>query len=403
MICNSPDNGGGANLLYRVTQHLDKRRVKPTLLLHHDGWQAARQREHGHADYVIESGLHLLDPVPAPRADNLPEVARAVWSTARDWARVIDHIKTLVRERHLDVLAGFGAAPAMLATLAGTAAGRPAIWSAQRCYDYRLQPLPMQALALLPAVRRIFAVSRAAAAPFRHVPGKVEITYNGLDPDEVDPAKLRGTLRARHGLGSEVKLVGLAGRVIHIKGVDLFLRAAAELAPRHPDVRFVVIGRREGDAFDRELDAIVRAAHLEDRVIFTGWVDDIRTEMLDLNIVAIPSRRDAAPLVAYEAMALARPIVAARCPGLDEQLDDGRTGLYIPREDIGALTAALERLLDDADLRQCLGAAAREKLVAEFNIRSMVGRVEETIVRLARDPGAALAARSMTGAATTRT
>jgi glycosyltransferase involved in cell wall biosynthesis len=390
ILCNSPDNGGGANLLFRVTQHLDPRRVQATLFLHRDGWQAAQQRAHGHADVVVDPDFGEMDPVPRPRRGNLGAVARAAVVTTRNWGRAIAHVTRLITERRIDVVAGFGGTPATLATAAATIAGRPVVWSAQRCYDDLRAAIPMQALCLLPAVRCIFAVSRAAAAPYGHVPGKVLLAYNGIDPREVDPARVRGTLRTRLGLAEDVPLVGMAGRVIHLKGVDLFLKAAARIAGQHPEAHFVVIGRREGDAFDATLDGLAAAPGLAGRVHFTGGVEDMRPAMRDLDVLAIPSRRDAAPLVAYEGMGLARAIVATRCPGLDEQLDEGRTGLYVPREDVAALAAGIGRLLGDAALRRRLGAAARADVIARFDIRHMVGLVEETIVRLGRDPGARL-------------
>jgi glycosyltransferase involved in cell wall biosynthesis len=248
----------------------------------------------------------------------------------------------------------------------------------------------MQALAMLPAVKRIFAVSRAAAAPYWHVPGKLVITYNGLDPDQVVPERIGGTLRARHGLAPDVPLVGMAGRVIHLKGVDLFLHAAGRIAGRFPAARFVVIGRREGDAFDRELDAIAVAEGIADRVIFTGWVDDMLTELCDLDVVAIPSRRDAAPLVCFEAMALGRAVVATRCPGLDEQFQDEVSGLYVPRRDVDALAAGMARLVGDAELRRRFGREARRALETRFDLRRMVRRVEDSLVRLAQNPDAVL-------------
>ncbi len=385
LLCNSPDNGGGANLLFRVTAHLDRRRVRATLFLHKDGWQAAQQRRHGYADVVVDPDFMELDPLARLDVRDPRPFTRSLASTTWKSARAIGHIVRLVGERRFDVLGGFGAAPAALATLAGTLARRPVVWSAQRVYTDKWTPLPMVGFALLPAVRRIFAVSKAAAGPYRPVGRKVEVAYNGIDPGELDPARLRGTLRARLGIPAGVPLVGLAGRLIRIKGVDLFLRAAAELAPRFPEARFVVIGRREGDGYDADLDGIVRAAGLDGRVVWTGWVPEMRTEMLDLDVVAIPSRRDAAPLVAYEAMALGRPIVASRCPGLDEQLEDGVSGLYVPREDVGALARAIERLLGDPELRARLGSGARAAACRRFDIRRMVRRLEDTVVDLARN------------------
>lgn len=385
ILCNSVDNGGGATLLFRVTQWLDKRRVVPTLLLNRDGWQAARQRATGYADFVVDGDMGAIDPLSGPEAADVLGLARVLARTTRGYGRVLAHIRQLAREREIDVLAGFGGTPAVLATLAGTLTGLPVIWSAQGGYDHYLRSVPHRAFAMMPSVRRIFAVSRAAAEPYQHVRRRVEITYNGLVPEDADPRKLVGTLRARHRIAPDVPLVGLAGRLVELKGVDLFLRAAAELATRHPKAKFVLIGRREGDAYDAELDRIVRTNGLADRVFFTGWVDDIRTEMLDLDVLAIPSRRDAAPLVCYEGMALERAIVASRVPGLDEQLVHDRTGLYFPREDVGALASAIDRLLADAALRARLGVAARADLCERFDLRHMVKRVEDTIVDLARE------------------
>jgi hypothetical protein len=76
IICNSPDNGGGAALLFRVTRYLDQARVRPTLFLHRDGWQAAQQRAHGFSDVVVDPDLGVLDPVPPPRLPDLRPFAR---------------------------------------------------------------------------------------------------------------------------------------------------------------------------------------------------------------------------------------------------------------------------------------------------------------------------------------
>jgi colanic acid/amylovoran biosynthesis glycosyltransferase len=78
-------------------------------------------------------------------------------------------------------------------------------------------------------------------------------------------------------------------------------------------------------------------------------------------VVAVPSRREGYGVVAREAMAWARPVVASAVGGLTDAVEDGATGLLVPPGDAAALRAALERLLDDAELRARLGAAARER------------------------------------------
>jgi glycosyltransferase involved in cell wall biosynthesis len=84
-------------------------------------------------------------------------------------------------------------------------------------------------------------------------------------------------------------------------------------------------------------------------------------------IVVCPSRREGYGVVAREAMAHGRPVVASAVGGLLEAVDDERTGLLVPPGDIGALRTAIERLLADPALRARLGAAARERAGERFS------------------------------------
>jgi glycosyltransferase involved in cell wall biosynthesis len=84
-------------------------------------------------------------------------------------------------------------------------------------------------------------------------------------------------------------------------------------------------------------------------------------------IVAVPSLREGYGVVAREAMAWGRPVVASAVGGLRDAVDDEVTGLLVPAGDVAALRAALERLLGDADLRARLGAAARERAQREYS------------------------------------
>jgi len=80
-------------------------------------------------------------------------------------------------------------------------------------------------------------------------------------------------------------------------------------------------------------------------------------------VVVVPSRREGYGMVAREAMAHGRPVVATTVGGLVDAVEDGVTGLLVPPRDPTALRAALERLLGDPELRRSLGAAGRERVV----------------------------------------
>ena len=84
-------------------------------------------------------------------------------------------------------------------------------------------------------------------------------------------------------------------------------------------------------------------------------------------VVVVPSRREGYGVVAREAMAWGRPVVASAVGGLLDAVDDGVTGVLVPPGDVRALRSALERLLGDAELRARLGAAGREKVQRELS------------------------------------
>jgi glycosyltransferase involved in cell wall biosynthesis len=87
-------------------------------------------------------------------------------------------------------------------------------------------------------------------------------------------------------------------------------------------------------------------------------------------VVAAPSRREGYGVVAREAMAWGRPVVASRVGGLVDAVEDGVTGVLVPPGDIAALREALERLLADAQLRDRLGAAGRVKAMEELSFEA---------------------------------
>jgi glycosyltransferase involved in cell wall biosynthesis len=134
-----------------------------------------------------------------------------------------------------------------------------------------------------------------------------------------------------------------AGRLSPEKGIDEFLAATAGLA------RVVVGGG---------------PVHVPESA---GRVADLAPYYDRAAVVVVPSRREGYGMVAREAMAHGRPVVASDVGGLRDAIDDGIDGVLVPPRDVHALRAALERLLGDAELRARLGVAARAKAEREWS------------------------------------
>ena len=97
----------------------------------------------------------------------------------------------------------------------------------------------------------------------------------------------------------------------------------------------------------------------------------------DTDIFVLPSFAEGVPVVLMEAMAAEVPVVATRIAGIPELVEDGVSGRLVPPGDAEALGAALRSLLDDADLRARMGAAGRQKVTDDFDIRTEARRLSQ--------------------------
>jgi glycosyltransferase involved in cell wall biosynthesis len=237
------------------------------------------------------------------------------------------------------------------------------------------RPVLERVAAKVPAAA-IVVLSDAATAAQRELSPKRRLrkAYPGIDLEAV---------RARRGCGAALRraegwtdetVIGIVGWLLGWKGQDVFLRACADLAPRWPDTRFVVVGG-PGDAdFERELHQLARDLGIGDRVLFTGHRDDAYDWFDAMDIVVHSSWGSPFDLVALEALALAKPLVATSFGGTAEAVVlDGETGLLVPPGDPAATAAAVERFLRDPAAAAAMGETG-SRHVDQFSEQCMAER-----------------------------
>jgi glycosyltransferase involved in cell wall biosynthesis len=95
----------------------------------------------------------------------------------------------------------------------------------------------------------------------------------------------------------------------------------------------------------------------------------------------LPTRGDCLPMVLSEAGAAGLAAVSTAVAGIPEIVHDGETGLVVPADDVPALTAALQRLVEDSELRGRLGANARDLVMARFDAEKNVRLLVELLLR----------------------
>ena len=214
---------------------------------------------------------------------------------------------------------------------------------------------------------RIIAVSGIMADTLRQSGYKrasVTHIHNGLDLGKVTARRDREDVRRELGVDSDSLLIGTVGRLSAVKGHSDLLRAARLILRRERHARFLIVG--SGPLRD-ELTALAVELGVDHACVFAGARSDVYDLVGALDIFVLPSLDEGIPMALLEAMALGRPIVAARVGGVPEVILHGETGLLVPPRDVHALAGACLELAADREWRNMLGAHARRLVEREFS------------------------------------
>lgn len=203
---------------------------------------------------------------------------------------------------------------------------------------------------------------------------KIEVIHHGTDVEAFARiTEERKEMRASLGIPEDSVAVGIVGRIAPEKGHAILLEAFQKIHVRYPLFLVVV-----GNGPDEELIR-TRAAEmgLADKVLFTGFRDDVNNILNALDIVTVPSTwNEPCSAVVQQGMAVSKPIIGTRAGGTPEMVIDDETGFLVPPSDPDALADALARLAGDAFLRKRLGTAGKERVEELFSLRVMTDKIE---------------------------
>lgn len=199
--------------------------------------------------------------------------------------------------------------------------------------------------------RRVMGVSEKVVGGLKAMgipEGKLLRLYNGIDIADVRrTVPLSAAQKRRLGFPLSGPVVGVVAVHRSHKGLDVFLKACADVAAAHPKARFVVVGDRAHaeDAMEASILELAAQPALRGRVFLFPGQRQVLPWIRCFDLLVSPSHWEVgAPLVVLEAMAMGVPVVAT-VGSSGELLSDGKDGLLVPPEDPRALAAAVLRLL----------------------------------------------------------
>jgi glycosyltransferase involved in cell wall biosynthesis len=361
---------------------------------------AREQARRGHEVIVVagtladgeESMEYLADELDV-RVLKLPVLQRPL-SVRADPAAIVA-LRRIIRTRRPDVLhthtAKAGATGRLAALAAGGARPRAVVHTYHghvlsgyfsRRWE-RIFRLLERALALTPGA--LVAVSDevrddlvgfgvAPARRFVVVPYGFELpAWSDADEDA------RRAVRAEIGAGESTFVVGWAGRLTAIKRPLDLVRTLRALVDRDVDTLLVLVGDGEDRA---DVEALADELGVAERCRFAGYQRNLRQWYAAFDALLLTSANEGTPVVAIEALAAARPVVATRAGGTGTVVKSGETGYLEPVGDTAALAERLAALARDSELRTRVGARGAADVQARFTVRRMADDLDAVYRRL---------------------
>jgi len=228
---------------------------------------------------------------------------------------------------------------------------------------------------------RIITVSEDIQQQLRAIypPDRIVTVHNAVDRNALESSRSGHDLRAELGFEPDQILVGAAGRLVPVKGLDILIKASRRIIDKIPEVRLVLAGDGPQRA---ELEEQVHMSGLKGKVVLTGFREDIVDLLADLDLFVMSSHHEGIPMVLLEAMALKRPVVVTDVGGIREVVRDCESGLLVAPGEARGFADACLRVLRNELLATDLGKAAQMRIDQEFSVEVMGEKTRALYTRL---------------------
>ena len=196
--------------------------------------------------------------------------------------------------------------------------------------------------------------------------------HNAVNMGNLTVNKTPDEIKKELGIEENQPVIGTAGRIVPVKGYDIFLKMAEIILEKMPEVRFLLVG---DGPLKNELENKARAMGLEGKVLFPGFREDIIVVLNCFDIFVISSYHEGIPMVLLEAMGLRKAIVATAVGGVKEIITNNVSGLLTESGDAPALAEACLKILNDVNVRNKLQKGAIDRVNEEFSAKIQGTRV----------------------------
>ena len=359
--------GGSHTIVLHLMQHLPKDRYNVICV----PYDTSAGLDELFISQVLKRGLTLAEE-------------RIPWKSRSNWFRARAAVSDLVQKYDIDLIHTHDPHSN---TMIGIGRGKWPCACVASAYGWWDGPFPLRRTAYqwlerefaLQYFERVVTVSQHMKARILKGPtpeNRVRIIHTGIDAAAVQLGGDHSRFRAKFGIPEDAAVIGTISRVSIEKGHCYLLDAMVTLRAYDPGAYLVICG--DGPA-RLDLEAQCKRLSLTDRVVFTGFIDNIADALAAMDIFAQPSvEQEGFPTSLLEAQLAGLPVVASDIGGIVETLRPGETGLLTKPRDPDSLSTALIDLLRNEERRRAMGEASRVWVEQSFTLDSMIRQVSDT-------------------------
>lgn len=366
--------GGAEKSLLDLLGHLNKERYYPIISCPGEDKFVEELHKIGVETAIIPYDRRILNLSRSENSHHLFLFAQSFW-----WLKpTILALRKLVKDEAVDLVVTNGIKCHFIGSFLSLITKVRLIWHVRDFVDTSWLQWMLRSMAhVFPD--KIITNSHAVGNIFSRN-GKTQTVHNGIDLSLFDPGTDGKRVRSMLNVGKETKLIGTVGHLAPLKGYEELMESMGKVVRGGFDVKLAVVGDAiypHSKSYKRKLLSLVESNGLNDRVIFTGYREDIPGLLASFDIFVLPSQSEGFGKVNLEAMAMGKPVISTNVGGIPEVVVDGVTGILVPPKNTKALSHAIIKLLNDSRLRESMGHKGRRRVEENFTLQAHVQKIEE--------------------------
>lgn len=208
------------------------------------------------------------------------------------------------------------------------------------------------------------------------------VIWNGIETNslEINHNDVLDIRTNKFKLNSDEIVIALVGRISRWKGQMILLEAFQKLIQSRTDIKLVFVGAPppNQENFQEDLEKKIAEYQLENNVMILPFQNEIQKIWQSIDVAVVPSTEpEPFGMVAIEAMLAQKPVVASNHGGLSEIVEDNKTGFLVQPNDQQELVFALEKLLQNQELRTQMGKNGFHRVIHQFSVEQYVQSFEK--------------------------